>query len=270
MNKICIYHANCFDGLAAAFAVSLKFKNNIDFHPSNHGDPIPNITNKDVIMVDFSYKRNDIISISEKTNSILIIDHHKTAKEELVNLPNNVKVIFNNNKSGCVLSWEYFHPNKEIPTLLLHIQDRDLWEYKLENTKEIISGLNLYSNNNDIETFGEILYNISLEKLYSDGVVLNLQHIKNIKQHIQNSAYLDEIYGYTIPMINVPPIWSSDACHIMANMKKEYPFAACYYDDENYRNFSLRSLEDGIDVSEIATFFGGGGHKHAAGFKIKL
>jgi len=32
--------------------------------------------------------------------------------------------------------------------------------------------------------------------------------------------------------------------------------------------FSLRSQEGGIDVSEIAIKFGGGGHKHAAGFKV--
>ncbi len=32
--------------------------------------------------------------------------------------------------------------------------------------------------------------------------------------------------------------------------------------------FSLRSEEGGQDVSEIAAMFGGGGHKHAAGFKL--
>ena len=32
---------------------------------------------------------------------------------------------------------------------------------------------------------------------------------------------------------------------------------------------SLRSRPDGIDVSELATKFGGGGHPHAAGFRLK-
>jgi nanoRNase/pAp phosphatase (c-di-AMP/oligoRNAs hydrolase) len=32
--------------------------------------------------------------------------------------------------------------------------------------------------------------------------------------------------------------------------------------------FSLRSTEEGLDVSEIAKLYGGGGHKHAAGFKV--
>ena len=39
---------------------------------------------------------------------------------------------------------------------------------------------------------------------------------------------------------------------------------------QNIRIFSLRSTEDGLDVSEIASKFGGGGHKHAAGFSVPL
>jgi nanoRNase/pAp phosphatase (c-di-AMP/oligoRNAs hydrolase) len=43
-----------------------------------------------------------------------------------------------------------------------------------------------------------------------------------------------------------------------------------YYDTEDNRKYSLRSVEGGVDVSEVAALFGGGGHKHAAGFKIPL
>lgn len=35
------------------------------------------------------------------------------------------------------------------------------------------------------------------------------------------------------------------------------------------RYFSARSAEDGVDVSEIAKLHRGGGHKHAAGFKLE-
>ena len=50
---------------------------------------------------------------------------------------------------------------------------------------------------------------------------------------------------------------------------KGEPFAATFfYDGEGYV-FSLRSDDNGLDVSEIAKQYGGGGHKHAAGFKLK-
>jgi nanoRNase/pAp phosphatase (c-di-AMP/oligoRNAs hydrolase) len=32
--------------------------------------------------------------------------------------------------------------------------------------------------------------------------------------------------------------------------------------------FSLRSTEEGLDVAEIAKQYGGGGHKHASGFRV--
>jgi len=46
------------------------------------------------------------------------------------------------------------------------------------------------------------------------------------------------------------------------------PFAACYWDTPEGRVFSLRSREDGADVSEIAKKYGGGGHAHASGFRV--
>ena len=45
-------------------------------------------------------------------------------------------------------------------------------------------------------------------------------------------------------------------------------FAAAYYFDGEGYKFSLRSKEDGADVSKIAAVFGGGGHKNASGFKV--
>jgi len=35
-------------------------------------------------------------------------------------------------------------------------------------------------------------------------------------------------------------------------MAQGEPFAACYYDKEDSRVYSLRSTEEGLDVSEIA------------------
>jgi uncharacterized protein len=75
------------------------------------------------------------------------------------------------------------------------------------------------------------------------------------------------IGGHNVPVANLPYTLSSDAGHLMG---KGEPFAACYMDDPTGRTFSLRSAPDGIDVSEIAKNYGGGGHKHAAGFKVPI
>lgn len=58
---------------------------------------------------------------------------------------------------------------------------------------------------------------------------------------------------------------TSDAGHLMA---QDAPFAACYWDTPKGRDYSLRSRGDGADVSEIASLYGGGGHRDAAGFSV--
>ena len=58
-----------------------------------------------------------------------------------------------------------------------------------------------------------------------------------------------------------------DAEYEMANGK---PFAACYWDTPKGRVFSLRSSDDGADVSEVAKQYGGGGHRNASGFTVSF
>ena len=58
-----------------------------------------------------------------------------------------------------------------------------------------------------------------------------------------------------------------DDCEKMAKGK---PFAACYWDTPKGRVFSLRSSDDGADVSEVAKQYGGGGHRNASGFTVSF
>ena len=68
-----------------------------------------------------------------------------------------------------------------------------------------------------------------------------------------------------MPVASLPYTLTSDAALAMAQGE---PFAACYWDTERTRIFSLRSADEGVDVSVIATAYGGGGHQHAAGFAV--
>lgn len=65
----------------------------------------------------------------------------------------------------------------------------------------------------------------------------------------------------------MPYIFASDAGNRMAEGEL---FSASYFDTPEGRKFSLRSKEGGMDVSEIAKRFGGGGHARAAGFQVPI
>lgn len=274
--KLCVFHTNCADGFGAAWVVRKALgADNVEFHPGVYQEPPPNVDGRDVIIVDFSYKRPVLLEMAKRAKSILIIDHHKSAAEDLAGLgtvvagtemaggnPCPIETVFDMEHSGAMLTWLYFFPGMEPPALLHHIEDRDLWRFAIEGTREIQANLFSYPYDFDVWTG---LMQSDPNGLRADGTAIERKHFKDINEFIAAAAYYAVIGGFEVPILNAPYFWSSDAGHIMA---KGHPFAACYWDVPDGRQFSLRSTEDGIDVSDIAKQYGGGGHKHAAGFKI--
>ena len=79
-NTICIYHSPCMDGFTAAWVARKALGNDVEFFAATYGEPPPDVTGKDVIMVDFSYKRPVLMEMAKKAHSFLILDHHKSAE----------------------------------------------------------------------------------------------------------------------------------------------------------------------------------------------
>jgi oligoribonuclease NrnB/cAMP/cGMP phosphodiesterase (DHH superfamily) len=260
---ICIYHGNCADGFGAAWVVR-KALGDIEFFAGKYQEPPPDVTGKDVVMVDFSYKRPVLLEMAKKANNILILDHHKTSAEDLVDLPANVTVKFDMNRSGAMLAWQHFFPGETPSPLLLHIEDRDLWRFVLPNTRSIQA--NLFSYPYDFQVWDKLMA-AAPETLVQEGNAIERKHFKDIRELLGVMTRELVIGGYRVPVANLPLTMSSDAGHELA---KDKPFAACYWDTPKGRVFSLRSCDDGVDVSEVAKQYGGGGHRNAAGFRVSF
>lgn len=137
--KLCIYHGNCADGFGSAWIVEHLFPDQYEFHPGKYGTEPPDCAGKDVLLVDFSYKRDVMEQIARQANKVLVLDHHKTAIEDLQPLADNgtIRAVFDVERSGAGITWDYFEPNLMRPKLIDHIEDRDLWKFQLPWTKEI-------------------------------------------------------------------------------------------------------------------------------------
>ncbi len=85
MKTLCIYHGNCQDGFAAAWTARQirAFGDRVEFYPGVYQDAPPNVTSRDVVFVDFSYKRSVLEEMAANARSIVIFDHHKSAEEDL-------------------------------------------------------------------------------------------------------------------------------------------------------------------------------------------
>ena len=261
---LCIHHNNCMDGFGAALAVKTwadTQQRDCEFIPAHYGDPIPDVTGKEVYIVDFSYSRDVLLEMHAKAAKLVVIDHHKTAKEALAGLD---FCIFDMEKSGAVLTWEYFFKITPVPLLLQYIQDRDLWQFKLPNSNEVSATLQMIKKS--FTVWDDYLYDRNINQLIDDGSIILKYQQSCIDKIIQSDEIpFQEIDGYIVPYINITHLISE----IGNELAKGFAFCALYFETTDKRVYSLRSAEDGIDVSEIAKKFGGGGHFHAAGFSVE-
>lgn len=292
---LCIYHGNCADGFGAAWAVRHAFGDQVEFHAGVYQDPPPDVTGRSVVIVDFSYKRPVIEQMARQARSILVLDHHKSAFEDLMHLPvapswddwigESIALRYNGNlalaalfdlrRSGAGIAWDYFHPAVPRPKLINHIEDRDLWRFELPGTREIQAAV--FSYPYDWATWDWLMLEADIEQLRLEGEAIERKHHKDVAELIKvvtrpmkflcSPNDRQEPLGFlVVPVANLPYTLTSDAGHLLCGYG--HPFAGCYWDTPDGRVFSLRSREGGADVGAIAKRYGGGGHKHAAGFRV--
>ncbi len=261
-----IFHAHCIDGFGAAYAAWLHFGDgNCELHPASHGKDYPACDGRKVYILDFSYRRPVMVELCKAAESVIVIDHHISAFKDMQGLDDelsNLTLDFNMERSGAVLAWQYFHPEKEIPNLLLDVEDRDIWKFERTGSNDRTSALISYKF--DMPQWHRWCSDsAAYQQLEIEGTAINRFRRQMIERH-KKRAIMGNIAGYTVPMVNCP---SEIISELVGELSVGHPFAAGFQDSEDKRSWSLRSDgENGEDVSQIAATFGGGGHKNAAGF----
>jgi oligoribonuclease NrnB/cAMP/cGMP phosphodiesterase (DHH superfamily) len=255
-----IFHANCTDGFGSAYSAWKHLGNRAEYHPCNHGEAPPDVTGKNVVILDFSYKNDVIKDMISKAKSLLVIDHHKSAMIELHDISNT---FFDMTKSGAVLSWEFFHPGKEPPKFIKYIQDRDLWKWELEYSKEFSAAFDMVPF--DFEEFEKFEDDSVFDDAIKRGSYI-LAYSKTVVKKICEKAARRKLDNKNVLVVNASH-WMSE---IGARLAPDCDFAMIWYYDHNSNmiNVSLRAFHESVDVSEISKKFGGGGHKKAAGFRL--
>lgn len=268
---VCIYHARCSDGFAAAVVVGEFFGfDNVDFVEGRYGENMDDfdVTDRDVVLVDFTFKRDVMLDIAAKAKTVLVLDHHLSAQKDLVDLPDNVSTVFDMKRSGAMITYQYYFPTRPVPQIIKHIQDRDIWTWILPESRNVISAL--FSYEYDMDLWREFIFiNDPSDRFYVEGECIERKHHKDIDEFIESSAHRMIICGHDVPAVNVPYHWGSDSANKLFQAAEE-KFAVYYYLNGEKLVVGLRSGDEGLDVSEIATFMGGGGHRNASAFSIPL
>lgn len=281
-----IYHANCIDGFTAAYVFWCKFHDNAEYLAASYGDAIPNVANREVFIVDFSYPIDKMEQIIKSADSVTWLDHHAAALIAISPLSQTyAPVRFNNlsniNKSGAMLAWEFVGGDEFTLGLVEYVQDMDLGKNELVASKAVnayIASVEFsFKNFGDLETdVTTALY----DAVIPAGEALLRNEDKVVKDLVDNYSYSIYMDGLYCLVCNAPRYLRNAVCDALCKKQmldlvnsglednKHTVFAATYYIQGWVKTYSLRSLPDGADVNAIANLYGGGGHKHAAGFTV--
>jgi oligoribonuclease NrnB/cAMP/cGMP phosphodiesterase (DHH superfamily) len=251
------------DGSAAAYAAWLKFGDNAKYIPVQYKRPAPEIEfGANVYILDFSYSKDILLGINSRAQSLVVLDHHKTAMADLKDLP---FAQFDMNRSGAGISWDYFHPGTPRPKMIDLIEDRDLWRFNLAGSKELNAGL---GGMRDFRELASLNDGASLNSKIELGKLL----LGPINKQIDlaptkafGSVWDDKVVAVTNTTTLISEIGEKLYTDYAIDMAVMY-----FITQDGKIVFSLRSKN--IDVAEFARTKDpfGGGHSEAAGFSLPL
>jgi len=283
---VVLFHGGCPDGFTAAYVAWLKLGDRARYVGIGHGsaeekkEAAGDLAGKHVAVLDFSFDRATTAEQVAGASSYVVLDHHKTAQENLSELPRENQV-FDMKMSGVTLSFNFFHRGEECPMLFRYVEDKDIWRWALHSSHEFSAAFYLTV---EVPAAGEItakdftamdrLYqggDSGLQKLITQGKSILAYQQAEVKASCKKAKLrkLKAFPEYTCAVVN-STILGSEIGHALT-CQDGVQFAVVFSNKLDGYTISLRSnfpAKGQADVSAIAKHFGGGGHQAAAGMRF--
>lgn len=294
-----IYHDKCADGIVAAWACWKRWGDAPEYRAANYGyQPPEDVDGKNILIVDFSWPDVDLYAMIEiGAKSIVILDHHKTARDALaafqveesslgalsvedmagvledldeLALP-PILALFDMERSGARLAWDFAHSGEDVPRIVRLAERYDLWRFQ-PGTMDYAELLHLVIQAGPL-TIGR-MEAVDAALRDGDGPLIEGAAIydwrSQLVEEIAARAHLCTVAGIEgVIAVECPYSLVSAVGHHLLDKHPAAPFAAMSVTGAGAVTWSLRSHDDRMDVSEVAKGMGGGGHRNAAGFRVE-
>ena len=256
------------------FEITSKFKEAMDSGRFDNYDKI--------IVTDLCVKEPVLSEINDSKykDKVIIWDHHKTEIDEGNDKYDFVNIIVSSDKgleSGTSLYYQYLvnnkwlEPNSCLDELVELTRQYDTWEWKkYNNTKarclhiifESIGYLKYIDSVGNILNGNELVFtdeHLDIINKYEDNLRKDISEILD-KQIIKELEIENKVYKITF--VNIPYKYRNELSEIVGNDNKyDVDLVGMIMTDRE--TVSYRAVKD-VDVSKIAVYFGGKGHKAAA------
>ncbi|MBP6860694.1 MAG: hypothetical protein KBC38_03995 [Candidatus Pacebacteria bacterium] len=264
MKTIILFHGHCPDGFGGAYSAWKKFGDSAEYIPLKHGkEPVVVEPGNDLYFIDFCYPKDVMDAIAADAASLTILDHHLGTSEVVKSFP---KGHFDNDHSGAVLGWQYFHPDTKVPTLLSYIEDGDLYRHTLPDSRALLAYI--HTKPLSFESWDALVAELEDSKGLAAAISLGAtyrEHYGILASQMIDSAELVSFEGYEIYLASASSAFVSDVGNHLA--KKKGPLALVGQVRPDGIRVGIRG-DGSVDVAEIARKFGGNGHPSAAGFSL--
>lgn len=264
---LCIYHSNDLDGQCSGAIVKYKYPE-CELFGIDYGQEIPwNLIGKHnkIFLVDFSFQPvNNTLKLIDLNKQLIWIDHHISAIRELFDY--DIKGLQEVGKGACELTWRFLFPNKKIPLAVKLLSQYDVWNHKDIRTIPFQYGIRLRDTHPDNQNFWSRLF--SSNDLLSFIVTVGnniLTYIEKENRIFSKQSFELDFEGYKCIALNKSG--NSKMFDFVENIDK-YDIKLTFVYKYNSWTITLYTSQDNIDVSKIASKYGGGGHKQAAGFQV--
>jgi oligoribonuclease NrnB/cAMP/cGMP phosphodiesterase (DHH superfamily) len=255
------------DGFTAMWvaAQALQDQNqNPEWVSAQYGDVPPDVAGREVYIIDFSYPRHILEAMHNIAASIVVLDHHKSAKADLEGLS---YCTFDMNESGASLTYKHFHKDEPLPALVDYVRDYDLWQHKLPYTHEINAWIGIHKF--DMPVWTRLESQLENKVARAAAIQIGSAILKAEEKYVQAQQAFG-VAGYLAGQ----GFTACNGTHLRSKVgdelsKKTGAGAVWFLREDCSVHWSLRSTrESGVDVSKIAAKFGGGGHATSAGFVV--
>lgn len=286
-----LYHANCTDGITAAFIAVTQLQArgyDVTARSCMYNRPPHTALLKDephfLYFVDFCYPLDVMEKLLEKGHSVALIDHHPLAIEVDAQLRDKAGYFgkVDDKFSGAVLTFQYFRDYAALPDTVQAVGARDLWTHTPDEEAlavgfrasfDTLEDLTQLLNDPDRDAKGiRALYDIDRVNLWrAKGEMILEEQDRIIRSAIRTTRRKLRIGNTHVTVVQLPiSLTSRGLSHLYTHGLPEdrMNFVASYQDTSTDRVFSLRSHADGMDVNKVAREYNGGGHVHAAGFVV--
>ncbi|MDR3547616.1 MAG: hypothetical protein P4M11_04985 [Candidatus Pacebacteria bacterium] len=259
-----LYHGNCPDGFGGAYAAWKKFGENAEYIPVSHGKPAPEgLEGGNLYLIDFCYPQDLMDGLVRTAAHLVVLDHHEGIRNVVEKMP---EFVFDNNRSGATIAWNYFHPDEPVPAILRYVEDGDLYRFVLPESHSIL--VYLYAQHRTFQNWDELRKELDAPDGFAHILAIGRtygEYYEILVEQIVHSAELVSFEGYECYLASCSRAFTSDVGNKLARSKGPLALIASVRDDG--LRVSLRG--DGtVDVAAIAQKYGGNGHKSAAAFAI--